>query len=266
MGARVMREVRPEEVPIDGGTAVQDDPARPVFRGNGADDWLCAGCGNVLAAGMDAGYMTRRVRIRCGRCRMINVSADAVLMRLVPGDPDSEAADALEGAVVEHNPCLSGGALEIFLEPHLPAPRMVIAGTSPIARALGKVASAAGYDVAAEGVGPGDAALVVASHGVAEEQALAEALRAGVPYVALVASRTRGEAVRAALEVPEELRGQLKTPAGLAIGARTPEEIAISILAEVVAERHAHPAGAHTVVGASVNTATDPICARAATA
>ena len=76
MGARVMREVRPEEVPIDGGTAVQDDPARPVFRGNGADDWLCAGCGNVLAAGMDAGYMTRRVRIRCGRCRMINVSAD----------------------------------------------------------------------------------------------------------------------------------------------------------------------------------------------
>jgi ribosomal protein S27AE len=71
-----MREVGPGEVPIDGGTAVQDDPARPVFRGNGADDWMCVNCGNLLAAGMDAAYMTRRVRIRCGRCRTVNISAD----------------------------------------------------------------------------------------------------------------------------------------------------------------------------------------------
>jgi phage FluMu protein Com len=47
-----------------------------VFRGNGADDYLCAACGNVLAVGMDDAYMTRRVRIRCGRCRTVNVSAE----------------------------------------------------------------------------------------------------------------------------------------------------------------------------------------------
>jgi phage FluMu protein Com len=71
-----MREIQPGEVPIDGGTAIQEDPDRPVFRGNGADDFLCASCGTVLAAGMDQEYMTRRVRIRCGRCRTVNVSAD----------------------------------------------------------------------------------------------------------------------------------------------------------------------------------------------
>jgi phage FluMu protein Com len=71
-----MRQIREGEVPYDGGTAVQDDPDRPVFRGNGADDYVCVECGNLLAARMDAGYMTKRVRIRCGRCRTVNVSAE----------------------------------------------------------------------------------------------------------------------------------------------------------------------------------------------
>ncbi len=76
MARRTMREIQPGEVPIDGGTAVQQDPERPVFRGNGADDYVCVACGNVLAIGMDDAYMTRRVRIRCGRCRTVNVSAE----------------------------------------------------------------------------------------------------------------------------------------------------------------------------------------------
>jgi xanthine dehydrogenase accessory factor len=171
--------------------------------------------------------------------------------------------------VVERNPCLSGGALEFFLEPHLPAPRMVIVGTSPIALALERVSSAAGYDVDRAAVGAevrpdaGDTAVVVASHGADEERVLGEALSAGVPYVALVASEVRGAAVREALEVAEPLRAQLHTPAGLAIGADTPEEIAVSILAEVVSERHAHPAGAPTARPAAAppaGVAIDPIC------
>ena len=76
MAVRTMREVAPDEIPVDGGTAVQEDPARPVFRGHGADDWVCARCGTVLAAAMDEQYMTRRVRIRCGSCRTINISAE----------------------------------------------------------------------------------------------------------------------------------------------------------------------------------------------
>ncbi|HEX3691373.1 MAG TPA: hypothetical protein VHV28_16855 [Solirubrobacteraceae bacterium] len=76
MAVRTMREVRPGEVPIDGGTAVQDDPGRPVFRGNGEFDYVCVSCGNVLAAGMDPLYMTRRVRVKCGRCRTVNIAAE----------------------------------------------------------------------------------------------------------------------------------------------------------------------------------------------
>jgi phage FluMu protein Com len=73
---RIMRELEKGEMPFDGGTAVQEDPGRPVFRGNGADDWVCASCGNVLASSMDADYMTKKVRIKCGRCRTVNVSAE----------------------------------------------------------------------------------------------------------------------------------------------------------------------------------------------
>ena len=101
----------------------------------------------------------------------------------------------------------------------------------------------------------GDAAVIVASHGSDEERVLAEALRAGVPYVALVASAVRGEAVRSALEVPDELRAQLHTPAGLDIDAGTPEEIAVSILAQLIAEHHAHPVPL-PVTSSSV----DPVC------
>ncbi len=76
MAQRTMREVQAGEVPIDGGTAIQENPDRPVFRGNGDYDYLCAGCGNVLAVAMDPDYMTRRVRIRCGRCRTVNIAAE----------------------------------------------------------------------------------------------------------------------------------------------------------------------------------------------
>jgi phage FluMu protein Com len=74
MATIAMRAVREGEVPPDGGTAVQEDPDRPVFRGNGPDDYVCVECGNVLATGMGLESMTKRVRIKCGRCRTVNVA------------------------------------------------------------------------------------------------------------------------------------------------------------------------------------------------
>jgi phage FluMu protein Com len=70
----VMRQIRPGEVPPDGGTALQDDPDRPVFRGHGPYDYVCAECGNVLAVSMSLEAMNKRVRIKCGRCKTINVA------------------------------------------------------------------------------------------------------------------------------------------------------------------------------------------------
>ena len=69
-----MRRVREGEVPFDGGTAIQEDADRPVFRGNGPFDYVCVECGNVLAATMDPQYMTTKVRVRCGRCGTVNVA------------------------------------------------------------------------------------------------------------------------------------------------------------------------------------------------
>jgi xanthine dehydrogenase accessory factor len=107
-------------------------------------------------------------------------------------------------------------------------------------------------------------AVVVASHGFDEEKALIDALDAGIPYVGLVASPKRGRAVLESLDVPEALKERVHTPAGLNIGARTAEEVALSILAEIIQERDAPlrfrslpllvdepPAG---------TTAVDPIC------
>jgi ribosomal protein S27AE len=69
-----MRKIREGEVPKGGGTAVQEDASKPVFRGNGPNDYVCVECGNVLAAAMDPGYMDFKVRVRCGQCGTINVA------------------------------------------------------------------------------------------------------------------------------------------------------------------------------------------------
>lgn len=145
--------------------------------------------------------------------------------------------------------------------------------SAPIAKALEQLSGSAGYAVirgAAEDLHPGasDAAVIVAAHGGAEERVLAEALADGVPYVALVASTARGAAVREALEVPQELRAQLHTPAGLNIGTRTPAEIAISILALLIADHHHHHPGRGVLAGSgapasSEASALDPVCGMA---
>jgi xanthine dehydrogenase accessory factor len=172
-------------------------------------------------------------------------TGEPLLLRLLPdaGDAGDAGDDPVAGdAVTEHNPCLSGGALEIFLDPVLPAPRVVVVGDAPVAVALRELAPHVGLDAVAPengvvAIGGEDLAVVVASHGRDEEPALAAALTEGVAYVGLVASPRRGEAVRAALDVDDALRARLRTPAGLDIGARTPPEIALSILAEIVQER-----------------------------
>ena len=169
-------------------------------------------------------------------------TGEALLLRIEPGNGE---VDALEGAITVHNPCISGGALEIFLEPRVPTPRLHVVGDTPIAMALCELARDVGYDVAQHTGGDldlahDDAAVVVASHGRDEERALAAALT-GRRAVRRPRGEPRSAAQRSrrASTLPRTTARRLHTPAGLDIGARTPEEIALSILAEIVATRRA---------------------------
>jgi xanthine dehydrogenase accessory factor len=193
-------------------------------------------------------------------------TGEPLLVRILPfGDageigPEGREVASEEGAVTVENPCLSGGALEVFLEPVVLAPRVLVVGETPVASAVVKLGAELDLDaVAVDGdtLEPraDDLALVVAAHGRDELTALRRALEAGLPYVGLVASPKRGDGVLAELRgdgVPAELLECIDVPAGLDIGARTPGEIALSILAEIVAVRRRRPAQERTAV--------DPIC------
>jgi xanthine dehydrogenase accessory factor len=152
--------------------------------------------------------------------------------------------------------------VEIHIQPVLPVPRVVVYGVSPVARALARLAGAMGYALcvadptADEAAFPGAETVtdpasvrrgetsaplfaVVATQGQWDEDALAAALALEPDYLGVVASAKRFGEMRALLpgRVPEAALARVKNPAGLDLGARGPEEIAVSILAEIVQER-----------------------------
>ena len=203
------------------------------------------------------------------------------LLRISPDSPP-EGVEAEEGVLEEHMACVSGGALDIHLEPYLPSRRLLLAGSSPIVQSLAALGEALGMEVrtaeTAEDLDAAaeDAFVVVAGHGEGEWETLKAALTGGrARYVGLVASPRRSAAVRERLVgmgVAEADVGRLRSPAGLDIGAETPGEIALSILAQIVEERRpaeapepvpAEPAA--PTVGISLEApaddlAVDPIC------
>jgi xanthine dehydrogenase accessory factor len=161
---------------------------------------------------------------------------EGLLLRVLPGDAKEEFPEAA-GARVVVNPCLSGGALEVFLEPVLPPPVIRVVGGTPIGAAVAAVAEFLGYAVDRTAAGPppaGTVAVIVAGLGESEEEPLRAALDAGVGYLGLVASRRRGGDVLAGMGLTREERARIHTPAGLDIGARTPAEIGLAVLAGVV--------------------------------
>lgn len=183
--------------------------------------------------------------------------------------------------------CHSGGTLEIFVEPVLPKPALVLVGSGPVVETLAALASAAHFAVTVvEPESPAPAglaasrvvgdlasvaltlrtAVVVATHGRFDEDALEQALRSDADYVSLVASPTRARVVAESLrarQIPDDRLRRLKAPAGLDLGAVTPEEIAVSILAEIVAHRRRPTLAAPRAAAppaAAPSTARDPVC------
>jgi xanthine dehydrogenase accessory factor len=200
--------------------------------------------------------------------------------RLVALDPDPES-HRRPGLTVFPMTCHSGGSVEIHIQPVLPPPELVVFGASPTARALVRLGEAMGYRVHAvepdadESTFPGadrvvtsPAALelarrplyaVVATQGEWDEEALRAAAAHAPDYLAVVASPRRFAQMRALLapSIPEALLARVKNPAGLAIGAKLPEEIALGILAEIVKERAEARPQAPAAPAAEVR---DPVC------
>ncbi len=210
--------------------------------------------------------------------------------RLVSLSPEPSRENR-PGVIALAQSCHSGGTVEIFLEPVVPAPRVRVFGSSPAARSLAAVGKAMGYTIdlvaaepekeAAAGtdrvLAPGsDAArapcreplfALVATMGEFDEDAVADALAASPAYLGVVASRRRFADLRESLlarGVASAALDAIRNPAGLDIGARRPEELAVSIFAEIVQLRAGAPATASAqlapVAPLRIERAVDPVC------
>jgi xanthine dehydrogenase accessory factor len=157
--------------------------------------------------------------------------------------------------------CASEGTIEVLVEPQLPTPLLGVIGESPAARTLTELARTIGWRVSTE-LGGADA-VVVASMGQGDENALEVALAGEAGYVGLVASAKRGSAVLADLRgrgVDEETLARIRCPAGLDLGPSSQEEIAVAILAELVAWRHTRPGATELLQAVQPIEAIDPVC------
>ncbi len=213
--------------------------------------WIGGGCARaaVLKAARDC--------LADGKSRLVSVQPEEALE-----GQGHKAGEEQGGVRFAKNMCPSQGTMDIFVEPVLPRPQVVVCGSSPVAVAIADLAKRSGFAItvcapAAEQAAfvdadrriegfalPVDEAasryVVVATQGRGDEAALLAVLAVDADYVAFVGSRKKATALKAALAergVTAARLARLKAPAGLDLGAITPDEIAISILAEIVAVR-----------------------------
>jgi xanthine dehydrogenase accessory factor len=202
-------------------------------------------------------HTAAREALADGKPRLVSVQPPDALQ-----DQGIPAGEERGGVRFAKNMCPSEGSMDIFIEPVLPRPQIVICGGSPVAVATADLGRRIGFDVtvcapAAEQAAFGEVErriegyalpvmeagarfVVVSTQGRGDETALQAALAVDADYVAFVGSRKKADALKVALGqrgvAPERL-AMLKAPAGLDLGAITPEEIAVSIIAEIVAGR-----------------------------
>ena len=197
--------------------------------------------------------------------------ADGEPRLLLLGTPEQFGA-VPEGMTVIPISCQSDGAMEVYVEPVVSSPHLVVVGRSPMAHALHELAAAVGWrselvdvaDLLADDAIDPRAAIVVATQGHGDEDAMEAAARAAPAYLGLVASRRRGEVVLGYLAdrgVPKDVLDRVRVPAGLDLGHTSHREIAVAILAELVQLRAsgALGSGAAAVVSRRLE-AVDPVC------
>ena len=192
----------------------------------------------------------------------LDALSDGVPRLLVIGDHDHRP-----GVTTVPMACASEGAMEVYVEPILTAPQLVVVGTSPMAGKLVELAAALGWRTTLAdtlvGVDVGERSyVVVATQGHADEPELELALGTPAGYIGLVASEKRASSVKEWLRdrsITDEQLARLRAPAGVDLGPTEHEEIAVAILAELVALK-ASGAGAQVTEVAAPLTAIDPIC------
>lgn len=211
--------------------------AKALIREDGTiEGWVGGGC--VQAATRRAALLT----LMDGQTRLIRVAPKEALdaQGLVPGGS--------VGGVEHHvSHCPSGGTVDLFIEPILPAPRLVVIGDTAVARALADLGQRLGYAVASAVAPAEHGFVVVATQGRGDHTALRAALESTADYVGFIGSRKKSTALGAALlaqGMPAERLARLRAPAGLALGAISPEEIALAVLAEIVQVRRRPVRGA----------------------
>jgi xanthine dehydrogenase accessory factor len=217
--------------------------------------------------------------------RILREGSDPYLLRL--GISDSQPARDNNDIRMFPMSCTSGGVLEIYMEPHFPQPQLILVGESPVIAALSRLAPV--LNMTTSQLNHPDLGqsridertfILVASHGQYDEDALEQALRSPACYIGMVGSKKRAASVREYLRtsgLTEAEIARLKAPAGLDVGAVTPEEIAASILAELVQVRRQRssieeqraldaqsvehmPRETSDHADAAVETALDPVC------
>jgi xanthine dehydrogenase accessory factor len=197
-----------------------------------------------------------------------DVIATGTARLLLLGSPDQFGAAVPDGMAVVPISCQSEGALEVYIEPVLPAPSLVVVGRSPMAQKLAELARAVGWRadlIAGEdfttSAASASSMVVIATQGHGDEEIVEQAVAARPAYLGLVGSHKRGAAVLGYLAdrgVPQDQLDQVRVPAGLDLGPTTHQEIAVAILAELVQVR---ASGALTAALAA--TARAPVPARA---
>jgi xanthine dehydrogenase accessory factor len=201
------------------------------------EGWIGGGCARAAV------IKAAKQCLADGRPRLVSIAPMEGLDELGVGPGEDRA-----GVLYAKNACPSQGTMDIFVEPVLPKPRLLILGGSPVAVALGKLAPDFGFEVTAATktddfggfTATASAFVVVSTQGAGDRLALKAAASLPARYVSFVGSRRKAETLRRELiaeGVGESDLARIKAPAGLDISAITAEEIALSILAEMIAVR-----------------------------